>query len=62
MSPTTTSTYERGLKVTSVAPINLNPKLDKLLKLNQAYKGNGSKMEGSQYLDDTMKSNTQKKR
>jgi hypothetical protein len=47
MSPTTTSTYERGLKVTSVAPINLNPKLDKLLKLNQAYKGNGSKMEGS---------------
>ena len=62
MSPTTTSTYERGLKVTSVAPINLNPKLDKLLKLNQAYKGNGSKMEGSQYLDETIKSNTQKKR
>jgi hypothetical protein len=54
MSPTT-STYERGLKVTSVAPLNLNPKLEKLLKLNQAYKGgNGSKMEGAQYLDETM--------
>jgi hypothetical protein len=53
MSPTT-STYERGLKVTAVAPINLNPKLDKLLKLNQAYITNKSKLEGSQYLDDTI--------
>jgi hypothetical protein len=53
MSPTT-STYERGHKVTAVAPINLNPKLEKLLKLNQAYKGTGSKMEGTQYLDETI--------
>ena len=61
MSPTT-STYERGLKVTSVAPLNLNPKLEKLLKLNQAYKGNSSKMEGTQYLDETMNTNRAKKR
>ena len=64
MSPTT-STYERGLKVTAVAPINLNPKLDKLLKLNQAYSGNKSKLEGSQYLDETIQTirgTTQKKK
>jgi len=48
-----TSTYEKGHKVTSVAPLNLNPKLERLLMLNQAYKGTGSKLDTS-ILDDTL--------
>jgi hypothetical protein len=39
--------------VTAVAPLNLNPKLERLLKLNQAYKGNGSKLDAS-YLEETI--------
>ena len=48
-----TSTYEKGHKVTSVAPLNLNPKLERLLMLNHAYKGQGSKLDTS-VLDDTL--------